>query len=132
MSNLIELGSLAENEKGLSSTTVNVEDQIVTVYHVSEIAGVQYQCRTIFNYSECTQAMILEHAAKTDVITMRRQYKLKDAPMSEAATLIDLNIDVNEMEERATRKKADPVEKAKALFARMTPEQREAFLLGTV
>ena len=124
----IPLGILVAGDKGFKSINVDVDNLKVTIYHVSEIAGAKYQCRTVLDYKECNQFIMLQHAAKNDVITLRRQKNFLNARESEASSLIDLVVDVAEMHEKGESSKVDKVDKAKKLLAKMSPEEKAAFL----
>ena len=71
-----------QGEAVTRSTTVDTEEMTVTKHHVTKHKdGTLYEVEWMFDYSECTQAQILEMASRDSVIKARPEFK--KAPQSE-------------------------------------------------
>ena len=106
--------------------TTTVQDDTVTCHHVTKHDKLGNVSITWgFNFEGVEHAEILKLAARSLLIDARREFK----PLAEevASGWDNKKFFVREMLD-ATRKTADPISKAKALFDKMTDEQRADLL----
>lgn len=107
---------------------VDTESNTVQLYNVSknDKTGLNYKVDWTFDFTNCTQAEILDLAARSAVIAYRKTFRVvdKDTIPEFAERTIDVHSEVIAQE----RSKANPVDKARKLLNGMTQEQKEAIL----
>jgi len=109
-------------------STVDSDTQKVRLFNVSknDSTGQNYKVDWNFDFSNCSEAEILELAARSAVIAYRKNFR--GVAEDEIPTFAEREIDVKADIITSKKVKKSPVAQVKNLLQGLSPEQRAALL----
>lgn len=109
-------------------STVNAEDETVRLFNVSknEKTGQNYKVDWTFDFTSCSEAEVLELAARSAVIAYRKNFRSVDAESIPTFANRVVNVKDDIITSRVSKK--DPMKQAKSLLQGLSEEQRADLL----
>lgn len=121
----------------MAKTTINTEKKTATIVHKTRcsdtpnaLKGEENPCNeftTVFDFSECSEAEILDLASKSCIIAFRTKSKVNNITNEKFTELMKEPINVHEAL-KAERRGATPAEKAEKLLSDMDADAVKALL----
>ncbi len=123
---------LTSDEKTKLQRAINVEAQTATCVHTVKAQKddpYRLELTWVLNFTNCTPEQLLELAARSALIDAQRVWRADTTVNRENEELWDnRTLDVALAMNTTTRRAADPVARAERDVAKMTNEQRNAFI----